>query len=116
MQELVIFGFGAIVGVICYFLHQYKSPQSTTKDTATISNLTAENEKLKQQLEEVRTELTAIVMAPVTEPVAPAIQTLNIAYPDTKRKFDFTVIPGYKYAFLPREIQEAAKRFKNLKL
>ena len=116
MQEFLIFGLGAAFGVICYFLHQYKSPHSTAREATVISDLTAENQKLSQQLEEVRTELTAIVMSPVSEPVTPAVQTLSIAYPGTKRKFDFNVIPGYKYAFLPREIQEASKRYRNLNL
>ena len=115
-MEIVIFACGVAFGAICCYLKFFKTSQESAKDADNINSLRTENKKLQKQIEEVRTELATIVMAPVSEPVPQAVQTLNIAYPGTKRKFDFTVIPGYKYAFLPREIQEASKRYRNLSL
>ena len=115
-MEIVIFAAGVALGFICCYLKFFKTSQDVAKDADDINSLRTENKRLQKQLEEVRTELATIVMAPVSEPVIQSVQTLNIAYPGTKRKFDFAVIPGYNYAFLPREIQEASKRYRNLNL
>ena len=115
-MEIVIFVFGVAFGALGCYLKFFKTSQEVAKDADDINSLRTENKRLQKQIEEVRTELATIVMAPVSEPVLQPVQTLNIAYPGTKRKFDFAVIPGYKYAFLPREVQEASKRYRNLSL
>lgn len=115
-MEIVIFAFGVALGAICYYLKSYKSVLDKADETNDITRLKIENEKLQSQIDEAKAEIAAIISAPISEPVPQVVQTLNIAYPGTKRKFDFAVIPGYKYAFLPREIQEASKRYRNLSL
>lgn len=115
-MEIVIFALGVAFGAICCYLKFFKTSHDKAKETNDITRLKIENEKLQSQIDEAKAEIAAIISVPVSEPAPQAVQTLNIAYPGTKRKFDFTVIPGYKYAFLPREIQEASKRYRNLSL
>lgn len=115
-MEILVFAIGVLFGAFCHFLHTRNTKTETNTDVDEISKLQIENEELQKQIKEVRYELDTMVSSQAPEPVLQPVQTLNIAYPGTKRKFDFTVIPGYKYAFLPREIQEASKRYRNLSL